>query len=334
MVGLLSAKIKIGKNSFVFGVGLCGALAGACSAGAPSAGEPSSTTADPIVYGTPTNDPALGAVGAMIYKWTKYGVTNTFTCSGTLIAPQVFLTARHCIEETYAQFLTIPALNNFVTFGASATRPEQKVKIKAFLTAPRGPTPGLLGDGGRDVAVVYLDQAPKGIVPAKLGHFDASMLGTQFRLAGYGWTDHYTVGSKNVGPATARALSGDWYPLLFNNDYAAFDDWYWNDASLATPSAAEEHAWWYDHLYMLEPGFELLIGGLAGDSVSCYGDSGGPMFRGTTAQDLTVYGVSFAAEGSFETVCAKGSAYVVLNDTILAFIQSAVAQAPAVLAQK
>jgi hypothetical protein len=326
------AGIKRNWETFVFGIGACVALLGGCSAGSPGDGEPDGTTAQPIVFGTASNDPALAAVGSMVYKWPKFGISG-FSCSGTLIAPQVFLTARHCVEETPASVLTVPSLNNFVTFGANVTKPEQKVKIKAFLTAPRGPAPGLLGDGGRDVAVLYLDEAPRGIVPAKLGHFDASMLGSQFRIAGYGWTEAYTVGNKVVGNATARALSGDWYPLLFNNDYAAFDQWYWTDSSLATPSPAEEQLWWSPNVFTLEPGYEALVGGLPGDAVSCFGDSGGPVFRGSTAQDFTVYGVDFAGEGSFATACALGSGYLVLNDEILAFIQQAVAAAPTVLAQ-
>jgi secreted trypsin-like serine protease len=317
-------------KQLAIGMGLLASVLGACSTGSPG-NEQTSHTGQPIVFGTPTNDPALAAVGAVIFKFARFRY-HGFTCSGTLIAPQVFLTARHCVEETPLSALSVPGLNNYVAFGQDAEHAAQKVKIKSYQTAPRGPAPGLLGDGGRDVAVLYLDQVPSGIVPAKLAKFDTSTLGGQYRIAGFGYTEGYTVGEKRVGTATARALSGDWYPLLFDNDYAAFDAWYWTDSALATPSPAEETAWWAPGTYQLEPGYELLAGGLPGDSVGCYGDSGGPLFRGTTASSLTVSGVYFAGEGSFASACALGGGYTVLNDEMLAFVQGAVAAAPQMLA--
>jgi secreted trypsin-like serine protease len=292
-------------------------------------GEGVSSAQQPIVDGVPTSDPALDAIGGIVFKWAPQHY-EAFSCTGTLIAPKVVLTARHCVAGASDwHFFPLPSFNNFVVFGDDVGKPKQKVKIKGYVTAPASEAAsGLLGDGGRDVAVLYLDQAPKDITPAKLGHFDASMLGTQFRIAGFGQTENFTVGTKLEGLATARALSGDWYPLLFNNDYAAFDEWYWMDASLATPSDEEEAAWWTPGTFMLEPGYELLAGGLPGESVSCWGDSGGPIFQGSSAADFTVYGVSFAGEGSIANNCGLGGAYAVLNDEMLAFVQDAVAAAP------
>lgn len=306
--------------------GLLGLLGG-CSFGAPEEREAVSSTRQPIVDGFASTDPALDAVGGIVFKYAKLKI-NEFSCTATLIAPKVALTARHCIEgDAGWHFFPIPSFNNFVVFGDNVNKPEQKVKIKGYATAPAGPG-GLLNDGGRDVAVVFLDQAPRGIVPASLGRFDESMLGTQFRIAGFGWTEAFTVGTKSEGVATARAVSGDWYPLLFDGDYAAFDEWYWTDASMATPSEAEQASWWTPGTYTLEAGYELLAGGLPGEALGCFGDSGGPLFQATSAADFTVYGVSFAAEGSFAKICGLGGAYAVLNDEMLAFVEEAVAAAP------
>jgi secreted trypsin-like serine protease len=281
-----------------------------------------------IVNGVPTSGDALDAIGGIVFKYARAHIED-FSCTGTLIAPKVVLTARHCVAgDPGWHFFPLPSFNNFVVFGDNVTKPEQKVKIKGYVTAPPSAAGGLLNDGGRDIAVLYLDQAPKGITPATLGHFSASMLGTQFRIAGFGQTENFTVGTKLEGLATARALAGDWYPLLFNDSHAAFEEWYWTDASLAAPSDEEAAAWWTPGTYRLESGYELLAGGLPGESVSCWGDSGGPIFLGSSAANFTVYGVSFAGEGSIATNCGLGGGYAVLNDEMLAFVQGAVAAAP------
>ena len=303
-------------------------LLSACSMQASDGNGAQSSTQQQIVDGSPTTDPALDAIGGIVFKYARAKIED-FSCTGTLIAPKVVLTARHCVlGDPGWHFFPLPSFNNFVVFGDNVTKPQQKVKITGYVTAPSNAAPGLLGDGGRDIAVLYLDEAPKGITPAKLGHFEASKLGTQFRIAGFGQTENFVSGTKYEGLATARALSGDWYPLLFNNDYQAYQNWYWLDASLATPSDEEEAAWWALGTFMLEPGYELLAGGQPGESVSCWGDSGGPLFLGSSAANFTVYGVSFAGEGSISKNCGLGGAYAVLNDEMLAFVQGAVAAAP------
>lgn len=281
-----------------------------------------------IVNGKLACDPALNAVGGVVFHFSDpaYGEFEEFFCSATLIAPKVALTARHCVLGSY-HFYPDPAFSNYVAFGQDAYAPQREVKISSFLAAPPGPG-GLLNDGGRDIAVLYLEEAPKGIKPAKLGKFKDHMLGDTFRIAGYGQTEEFTSGTKYEGKVTARALSGDWYPLLFDNQYEAFDEWYWTDASLAAPSDEEEALWWASGTYALEPGYELLAGGLPGESVSCWGDSGGPLLKGKSANDLTVYGVSFAGEGSIATNCALGGGYAVLNPEMLDWVKNAVKAAP------
>ena len=57
--------------------------------------------------------------------------------------------------------------------------------------------------------------------------------------------------------------------------------------------------------------------------VACYGDSGGPLLLGTSAANLTTYGVSFAGEGTISTICGLGGGYLVFNRKMLDFVQSA-----------
>lgn len=315
--------------------GLIGLLSG-CGAGAEGEGvspegitrvQEFASVEQAIVNGEPACDPALNAVGGVVFHYSEPDFEfEDFFCSATLIAPKVALTARHCIVGNI-YFDPDPAFSNYVVFGQDAYAPQREVKVTGYLTAPPGPG-GLLNDGGRDIAVLYLESAPKGITPAKIGKFKNDMLADEFRIAGYGQTKEFTAGIKYQGSVTARALSGDWYRLLFNDDYEAFDEWYWNDASLATPSAEEQEAWWTPGTYALEPGYELLAGGLPDEAVGCWGDSGGPLLKGKSANQLTVYGVSFAGEGSIATNCALGGGYAVLNNEMHKWVKSAVAHAP------
>jgi hypothetical protein len=215
----------------------------------------------------------------------------------------------------------------YLAFGSDAWNPEQLVPITGYVAAPPSEKfPGLLLEGGRDAAVAYLGATPQGVQPAKVGHFEETMLGTKLEIAGYGYSDIMgTAGEKFVGTGTARALEGCWYELLFHGDKQAYLDWYWTDA-VTIPTEEEAEAWW--RIFRLEPGYELLAAGLPGESVGCYGDSGGPIFSGTSSADLTVYGVSFAVEASFSSLCALGNGYLVFNRKMLAFISEALEQQP------
>jgi hypothetical protein len=279
------------------------------------------TTTQAILDGAPATDEKYAAVGALVYYFPEVGVLDVF-CSGTLVAPQAIVTARHCTPTI--DFAIENGLVPAFAIGPDAFNPTAVIPITGYVTAPPAPgnEKGLLLDGGRDVAVAYLESAPLGVTPAQLGEFSNDRLGETFTIAGFGISQfNGTYGQKFSGSATARAIKGRWYELLFDGDYDAYLDWYFSDSAGAAPSEEEAKEWW--KIYRLENKYELLAGGLPGEAVACYGDSGGPLLRGTCAGDLTTYGVSFAVEGTFSTVCGLGGGYLVFNQKMLDFVKDA-----------
>jgi hypothetical protein len=278
-------------------------------------------TTQAIIGGAPATSATYGAVGALVYYYPEVGVLDTF-CSGTLVAPKAITTARHCTPniDLAIESGLIPA----VAFGPDAFNPTAVIPIVDYVNAPAAPgnEKGLLQDGGRDVAVVHLASVPAGVTPAKLGLFEDKMVGSSFDIAGFGVNNaQYFYGQKFVGKATARAINGKWYELLFNGNYNAFKNWYFTDSPSAQRTEAEAKAWWKD--YKLENKYELLAGGLPGESVACFGDSGGPILKGTSAPTLTTYGVSFAVEGTISSACGLGGGYAVFNKKMLDFVKGA-----------
>ena len=290
-----------------------------------------------IFGGEPSDDSAYRAVGALALKYEiefepgepPFIIYESF-CTGTLIDDTAVLTARHCTEAA-AEYVA-GGWEVYFTIGSFSWEPEQAVRVVDWQQAPASEThPGLLLNGGRDVAVAYLEQAPVDIEPAKLGLFKKKQVDDEFEIIGFGYTDYYLedygfydVGSKLHGKATGRSLGGPWYSLLFDGDYDAYLEWYFADA--VTDARSEEQAleWW--NIYNLEPGYELLAGSPS-ESFGCFGDSGGPLAISKNNK-LTVYGVSFATESSMSNVCTGGGAYLVLNQKMLTFVKKAIADCP------
>jgi hypothetical protein len=321
---------------------LTGSLIG-CTNASETNNEATGTRSQPILGGEPTNDPKYAAVGAIGNRYeydTGDGsapiVYYDIICSATLVDAQAILTAKHCTERLTQEV----AAGNSPHFllGPSVFEPEQAIAITSWVEAPDSKKhPGLLLNGGRDVAVAYLDNAPTGVTPARVGEFEKDMLGKQFEIIGYGQAEQsyyyygynyefIAPGVKFAGNATARALKGRWYELLFNGSYDDYLEWYMTDAVTGGTPTLEQAAEWWDE-YNLEPGYELLAGGLPDEALSCWGDSGGPIAR-TGKKGLTVYGVSFAGEGSQSSVCTRGGGYLVMNEKMREFVKKALKGAP------
>jgi secreted trypsin-like serine protease len=163
-----------------------------------------------------------------------YSDGTSIYCSGTLIAPTVFLTAAHCAEDD-------PGVR--VTFD-SAYEIGDPVYSGTFHADPA--YNGSQSDP-HDIAVVVLDKAPK-ITPAKLPAAGslADLPGDQkFTSVGYG---AYEVTSgpheylyddvRNVAVGTLNSINRSWLRISMNASH--------------------------------------------GDGGTCYGDSGGPNFLGSS----------------------------------------------------
>jgi secreted trypsin-like serine protease len=214
-------------------------------------------TARAITFGQPdgTRHPN---VGALLADYDPDSPGPDIVCSGTLIAPTVFLTAAHCTAFLESEEIT----QVWVTFAPTY---DEDATTTAGLLAGTYVTHPEFGSGGasdtHDIAVVLLAQAPAGITPAQLptaGLLDqlktSHQLGSQtFTAVGYG-----TVREDKTGGPHAFFFDGI--------------------RRYALQSALNlEKAWL---LLSMNPS--------TGSGGTCYGDSGGPHFLGGVESNLIV----------------------------------------------
>lgn len=175
-------------------------------------------------------------VGGLVSP-TQYSDGTWLYCSGTLIAPTVFLTAAHCAVDNG------PAVVTFDTAYVAG----DTTYAGTFHVDPLYPGP--MSDP-HDVAVVILDEAVKGITPARLpaaGSLSALQSNQPFTSVGYG---AYEVTN---GPGGHRYL--------------------YNDVRMvATGTLNSTNKAW----------LRISMNPARGNGGTCYGDSGGPNFLGTT----------------------------------------------------
>ncbi len=205
--------------------------------------------ANAITFGQ-IDDNAHPFVGSMVVNIPGEGVFQW--CSGTLIAPQVFLTASHCTQPVASFLANNPGSVFSVTFDPVIDSTGQ---TGTFYTGTPHTNP-LYASGGNDdpydVAVIVLDQAPP-ITPAHLptvGLLDSmkadhSLASTRFTAVGYG--------------TTRESMQKGWQGILDNIARENVDQ---NFRTLT-------NAWVV---------FDMLPTGSNDSGGTCYGDSGGPHF--------------------------------------------------------
>ena len=231
-------------------------LAGAC--GEQPAKSSLGPTGAPslIVNGTPTGS-SYASVGALMVDFNRDGVLNgdDEDCTGSLIAPDVFLTAAHCVvDPVYFP----PGTQFYVSFAPDLYA--KSIKVIKATSVVHDPAYGHDQANLHDEALVFLPRgSTKGMTILRLppaGALDAmaaqgGLTSAIFVNVGYGTSASKTGipsfgfdGKRNMSESPFMALQPNWLGLLMN--------------ASAT--------------------------GLGGD---CYGDSGGPKFL--EGDNLTVY---------------------------------------------
>ena len=172
------------------------------------------TTAGAITYGVPDGNghPEVGALLAQ----QAFSDGTWEECSGTLIAPRVFLTAEHCDEG-------VSRLE--VTFASTFDR---STSTTYWGTWHGDPDYSQTQSDPHDLAVVVLDKAVRGITPARLpaaGSLSDLSGDQQFTSVGYGaqsvtngpggQTFHY-ADIRYVSTGTLNSINPAWLRISQN----------------------------------------------------------------------------------------------------------------------
>jgi hypothetical protein len=213
-------------------------------------------TAGAITFGQPDGERHPN-VGALLADWDPDSPGPDILCSGTLIAPTVYLTAAHCTASLEAEGITQVWVTFATAYDEDATSPTGLV-AGTYVTHPE------FGSGGasdpHDIAVV-LFREPLGIAPAELpsaGLLDGLKAGHElddrtFTAVGYG-----TVREDKTGGPHAFFFDGV--------------------RRFALQDALNLEKSWL--LLSMQPS--------TGSGGGCYGDSGGPHFLGGVESNLLV----------------------------------------------
>ena len=213
-----------------------------------------------ITYGFVDQNNTYSNVGAFIVKSPTTGEIFPL-CTGTLIAPNVFLTASHCtafFEQDLEPrgFTAYVSFDGSIPFGRLTTNRTRLIAVTEVVT-----NPGFnqsQSDSG-DIAVLILASSPKGVTPATLTtcglldqlSADGSLADAVFTNVGYG------LQNRVVGGGVPFFQDMNPIPRMFS----------------------------FSTFHSLNPGYiRMSQNPSTGDGGTCFGDSGGPNFLNLDGQ--------------------------------------------------
>ena len=222
-------------------------------------------------------------VGALVFE--DEDGERGILCSGTLIAPDVFLTASHC--TAFLESIEVAPDDVWVTF--DPTFDDASPLLPG--TYHTHPEFGFSGPGGfsdpHDIAVIVLDDPAAGIAPARLPTLNQlggmALKNQRFPAVGYGTVRE----DKTKGPAS-----------LFFDGQRRFAEQGFN---------ALGKTW-----------LHLSMNPSTGSGGTCFGDSGGPHFIGQSdvVASLTVTGDRFCRATDVTYRVDTASARAFLDDFV------------------
>lgn len=266
-----------------------------------------------IINGVDATSAEYNAIGLLVIVGNDH---TEALCTGTLIAPNVVLTAKHCAMKNPSQEGSPTNVQNgkvYFLVGPNGQHPA------AYAQASEA-TPSHLFQGGftslgSDVALYTLAQPITSVEPLKVADSTPSQadVNTPFIGIGYGIQDAAgTTGTRKMGQVTLRAVTGAPAPLAF----ATADDYL---ASIVAniPAGhqltdAQKAGIKAQFQSPMSDSYEVYVGGAPGDSQICHGDSGGPLLRKENGK-YVVHGVASTTMAQTGNICKSGGMYAVFG---------------------
>lgn len=282
------------------------------------------TSTNEIIGGIDAVNPEFNSVGYLAYRGND-GTGSS--CTGTLIAPSVVLTAKHCVmadPNTAGSPTRLQTGKVYFLVGQDPRSALGGVEVESVEVAPL--FAGGFTNHGSDVAVYRL-KTPITTVPSLAvasTPLPQSDVNTSFIAIGYGQQGDGNSGTRKIGAVRLGAVTGSPSPGAFGSFEAYVSEtqaMMGSGGSLSAEAIAQLRARYDapladDYEAFLAPPRAL------GEVQPCHGDSGGPLLRRENGK-LVVHAVvsTSAAPGQG---CKRGTIYATFGAATREMIAKAV----------
>jgi hypothetical protein len=276
-----------------------------------------------IIGGVVAPSPELDHTGAFMLRNRSTGEGRPL-CTGTLIAPETVVTAKHCISVL--PIFEPMGLDVLFAVGPDHDDPIDIIPVAAVAGAPGDD--GGEGGYGRDVGVAHLDRPVVGVTPAVARPFTAELLGVTMVTLGYGMSsaDGAIDGLRRIGRETVEAVSGLTYEALFGDFESFAERMVTNQITELDilPMVSDDDLAQLQAIYqsgILLDQHEAVTGRRPGDTQSCHNDSGGPLARPSLSGGWEVYAVVSAGPDSSRSICDFGQVFATFGPVTFPFLE-------------